>query len=171
MAIISITTELNRPEIHALLTDRVRRIGNRVQNVARRRAPKDSGSLAASIRVSVGVGAVSSNGGSPSGFIFADIGSSLDHAIWQHEGTGIYAGRGYITAKSGRVMRFKPGRRPGPLRGSGKFDRGRARSGGYVFAKKVKGVPPNPYLVTALVAVVGGSGRIRMFSRRGRRGR
>lgn len=161
MAVV-VTVTLNHPEIYALLTDRVRRIGNRVQNVARRRAPKDTGALAGSIHVVVN---------SAPGFVFADIGSNLDYALWQHEGTGIYAGRGYIRPKRARVLRFKPGRQIGPVRGSGKFSRGRKSGGGYVYAQKVKGTPPNPYLVSALYSVVGGSGRIRSFSRGGRRGR
>src|SRR5688572_17104741 len=147
MAVI-VTVTLNRPEIYALLTDRVRRIGNRVQNVARRRAPKDTGALAASLHTVVGAAP---------GFVFADIGSNLDYALWQHEGTGIYAGQGYIRPKRARVMRFKPGRKIGPVRGSGKFSRGRRQTGGFVYAHKVKGTPPNPYLVSALFSVVGGS--------------
>jgi hypothetical protein len=159
MAVV-VTVTLNRPEIYALLTDRARRIGNRVQNVARRRAPKDTGALAGSIHVIVGAAP---------GFVFADIGSNLRYAIWQHQGTGIYAGRGYIRPRTAKVMRFKPGRKAGPLRGSGLYNRGR-RASGYVYARKVKGTPPNPFLVSALYSVVGGSGRIRSFSRRSRRG-
>lgn len=160
MAVV-VTVSLNRPEIYALLTDRARRIGNKVQNVARRRAPKDTGALAGSLHVIVGAAP---------GFVFADIGSHLRYAIWQHQGTGIYAGRGYIRPRTARVMRFKPSRKAGPLMGSGLYQRGRRRATGYVYARKVKGTPPNPFLVTSLYSVVGGSGRIRSFARRGRRG-
>jgi hypothetical protein len=159
MAVV-VTVTLNQPEIYALLTDRIRRIGNKVQNVARRRAPKDTGALAVSLHTVVGAAP---------GFVFADIGSNLDYALWQHQGTGIYAGRGYIWPKRATMMRFKPGRQVGPVRGSGRFSRGRRNASGYVYARKVKGTPPNPFLVSALYSVVGGSGRIRSFSRRGRR--
>jgi hypothetical protein len=158
MAVVSITVELNRPEIYALLVDRARRIGNRVQNVARRRSPKDTGRLAASIHTVVG---------SAPGFVFADIGSGLDYAIWRHEGTGIYGGGRPIRPKRAQVMRFKPGRPTGPVRGSGLFDRGPRKPSPWVFATSVKGQPGSPYLVSALADVVGSSGRVRQFGRRG----
>lgn len=157
MAVVSITVELNRPEIYALLTDRARRIGNKVQNVARRRAPKDTGKLAASIYTVVG---------SAPGFVFADVGSGLKYAIWQHEGTGIYGSGRRIRPTRARVMRFKPGRTPGPLRGSGLFDRGPRKPQPWIYAASVKGQPGSPYLVSALADVVGGAGRVRQFGRR-----
>ncbi len=149
------SVELNRPEIYALLGNHVRRIGQRVQNVARRRAPKNTGKMAATITVVVG---------SAPGFVFADIGSFLSYAIWQHEGTGIYAGRGFIRPKRARFMKFKPGRPVGPLQGGGKFTRG-ASAPGYVYARKVRGIPPSPFLTSALSDVCGGFARIRFFGR------
>lgn len=157
----TVSVDLNRTEIYALLTERARRIGNRVQNVARRRAPKDTGQLAASIHVIVGAAP---------GFVFADIGTGLDYGLWQHEGTGIYGSGRPIRARSGGVMRFKAGRAIGPVQGGGKFRRGRAASP-WVYARTVRGTPGTPYLVSALTDVVGGSGRVRRLGRRGRRGR
>lgn len=155
MAVESVTVVLNRVEIYALLTDRARRIGQKVQNVARRRAPMDTGRLAASIHVIVGTAP---------GFVFADIGSPLRHAIWAHQGTGIYNGGGPIRPTTASVLRFRPGKTPRGLAARRLGDRR-----GYVYAREVKGQPGKPYLVSALRDVVGDAGRIRTFSGRGRR--
>lgn len=160
MAVTSVTVDLNRPEIYALLTDRARRIGNKVQNVARRRAPTDTGKLAASIHVVVG---------SAPGFVFADIGTNLDYGLYTHEGTGIYGSGRPIRPVRARVMRFRPGKTPRPQTDG--FRRARRDQRTWQFAKEVKGQPSKPYLVSALRDVVGSAGRVRMFARRGRRGR
>lgn len=131
----TVDVDLNRGEIHALMVNRARLIGNKVQRVAQRRAPKATGALAGSIFTIVG---------SAPGFAFAEIGSLLDYAIWQHEGTGIYGPTGRpITPKRAKVMRFKPQRGIGPTKS------------GFVYARSVKGIPPTPFLVRALVDVVG----------------
>lgn len=149
------TVSVNRPEVYALLLDRVTKIGNKVQNVARRRAPKKTGVMAASIHVIVN---------SAPGFVFADIGTHIKYAYWRHEGTGIYAGHGPIRATGGGYMRFLPGRPIGPIRPQGKFHRGPRKPSVYVYARTVKGMPGSPFLVSALGDVIGGVGRIRRFT-------
>lgn len=158
----TVTVDLHHAEIYALLVDRARKIGNKVQNVARRRVKFNTGRLAASVHVIVG---------SAPGFCWADIGTNLDYGLWTEEGTGIYNTGRYIRPVRARAMRFKPsGRQIGPVRGSGKFDRGPRKPQAFVFARKVKGQPGSHALVSSLVSVVGASGRVRRFSTRGRRG-
>jgi hypothetical protein len=151
----TVDVDLNRAEIYALLQDRARRIGNRVASVARRRAPKTTGKLAASI--------MTVSAAAP-GFVFADIGTPLNYGIWVHEGTGIYGSGRPIRPTRSRVMRFKPGRSIGPIRPQGHFHRGRQRSS-FVYARSVRGQIGSPYLTSALADVVGSSGRIRHFGR------
>lgn len=154
MAVVT-TVTLNHPEIRSLLTDRASIIGRRVQRFAQAFAPRESGKLASSIFVVVG---------QLPHAVYADIGTQLNYGLYQHEGTGIYAGRGMIRARDGGVMRFRPGPSTGPLR---RGRRRRARSARpWVFASAVKGVPPNPFLVQALSAVLGPG--IRMRRTRGR---
>lgn len=145
----TVSVTLNRPEIATLLVGRARRIGQAVRRGAARRAPKESGRLAGSLFVVVGY---------VPGIVFAEIGTHLDYGLWQHEGTGIYAGRGMIRSKTGKVMRFKPGRRVGPLPKGVSHPSRAARP--WVFARAVKGLPPNPFLVQALNDVVGPVARI-----------
>lgn len=155
----SVTVTLNHAEIASLLTDRAWQIGRRVHRFAQAHAPRETGRLAGSIFVVVRY--------SP-GTVYAEIGTNVKYGLYQHEGTGIYAGRGYIRPKTGKYMRFKPGRPTGPLpQGVGHKSRG-ARP--WVYAKKVKGVPPNPFLTQALTDVVGPVARIRRGRARGRRG-
>lgn len=151
----TVDVDINRAEVYALLEDRAGRIGNRVAGVARRRAPKTTGRMAASI-ITVASTAP--------GFAYADVGSPLKYAIWAHEGTGIYAGRGPIRPTHSRVLRFRPGRSVGPIRPQGRFHRGASRTG-VVYAASVRGQVGSPFLTSALVAVVGGGGRIRHFGR------
>lgn len=158
----TVSVDLHHAEIHALLVDRVRKIGSKVQNVARRRAKYDTGRLIRSIHVIVN---------SAPGFVFADIGTNLDYGLWTHEGTGIYNTGRYIRPTRARFMKFKPsGRQIGPVRGSGKFNRGPRKPQSYAYASKVKGQPGNRWLVSALIAVVGANARIRRFRPGGRRG-
>jgi hypothetical protein len=154
MAVIT-TVTLNHPEIRALLTDRATIIGRRVHRFAQAFAPRESGRLASSIFVVVG---------QLPHAVYADIGTPLNYGLYQHEGTGIYAGRGMIRARAGRVMRFRPGRSTGPLPRGVEHPERQARPWAYAMA--VKGVPPNPYLVQALSAALGPG--IRMRRTRGR---
>lgn len=144
---VVVTVSLNHAEIQALLHRRVSLIGVKVQAVARRRAPRATGKLSGSISMSANAGGRA---------VYADIGTPLQYGLYQHEGTGIYATGRPIRPRRAKYMRFMPGRPVGPLQGGGKFTRGRRRSGpGWVFAKQVRGVPPNSFLTTALADVVG----------------
>lgn len=112
----------------------------RSANAARAGAPVDTGKGRASIRDDLAV-----HNGKIIGRIFMDW-----HMWFQHEGTGVYAGNGPITPKNGKYLVFPASRGIGPL------PKGRKHSsrGGrpLVFAKKVKGVPPNPFLLNAIRA-------------------
>lgn len=164
----TVTVDLNRTEISAFLYTRagpivrnVTTLGQRVQRVAMRRVDHDTGKLAASIRVEVG---------SRPGFVYADIGSDLEYAIWHHEGTGIYGKRGrMIRPRSARFMRFKPGKTPRPTTSG--YRPARPDTRGIVYARQVRGQPPNRYLTSALNDVMGPVARIRSFQGRARRGR
>lgn len=64
------------------------------------------------------------------------IGSSLDYARYVHDGTGLYGPKHhYIVPRHGKYLVFTP---KGELVA--------------VFAKRVKGMRPNPFLADALVA-------------------
>lgn len=162
----TVDVDLNHAEIQRFLYTRTgpmvrnaERLGHRVQRVARRRVDSDSGKLAASIRVEVGTAP---------GFIWASVGTPLEYGIWHHEGTGVYAGRGYIRARRARVMRFKPGKTPKPMTSG--YRPAAVDGRPYVYRERVKGQPPNRYLTSALWDVLGAFARIRSFSRRaGRR--
>lgn len=125
----------------AIARDLVRR-AQRVQNAARRLAPVDEGRLRASISTEVrGSGRT----------LEARVGSNLEYAIYVHEGTGIYAGRGYIYPKRGRYLRWPNKNNSGS--GNRRYSRGRTSR--YVFAKRVRGVRPRPFLRDALPAARG----------------
>jgi len=125
----------------AISRDLLRR-GNRVLNAARRNCPVDEGRLRASLSTEV-LGSGQN--------LAVRIGSNLKYAVYVHEGTGIYAGRGYITPKNGKFLAWpnKGGTRSGGRRYSG----GSTES--YVFAKRVKGVKARPFLKDALPAARG----------------
>jgi len=160
---VTVSVRLNHAAIQALLLERVALIGVKVRNVARRRAPKLTGRLTTSL---------SSHAHGGGQVVYADIGTPLAYGLYQHEGTGVYAGGRPIRPKRARYMRFRPGRPVGPVQGGGRFRRGGSRGSGWVYAREVQGVPPNPFLTTALAAVVGvhPGTRIRQFRRSGRRG-
>lgn len=120
------------------------RVGRRVQNAARRRAPVDEGTLRNSIEYVVTVGPNSTH---------VTIGSPLPYARYIHEGTGIYGPQGTpIVPVTREVLKFQ-------VKGSGGKRRG--RSAPWVFAKSVKGVRPNPFMVDALIEVMGRVERLR----------
>jgi hypothetical protein len=125
----------------------VRRWSREVRDVAITNAPKDTGQLA-------GSGSVEMN--THPGFVVGVITFRARHAIWVHEGTGIYGPRGRpIRRRGGGYMKF-PNRRGGLGRG------GRARS--FIYARTVRGQPGQPFLVFALYLVMLPRGaRIRTF--------
>lgn len=125
---------LNNAEINRLLYSRngpvvreVTRVANLTQQQARARLRGSTGKLAASINVTV-----TAQPGRQR--VHARIGSTLEYAIYQEEGTGIYGPRGVpIRPKRAKALRFKP------------------RGGrGFVFAKQVRGSRAQHYLLTAL---------------------
>ena len=67
------------------------------------------------------------------------IGTNVKYALYVHEGTGIYGPKGIpIRPRRAKFLRFRPGRR-----------------GRWVYARQVKGMRPNPFLVNALPAARG----------------
>jgi hypothetical protein len=129
----------------------VRRWSHQVRDVAVARAPKASGQLAGSSSVTMNT---------HPGFVVGVIGFGARHALWVHEGTGIYGPRRRpIRAHSGGMLRFRhgSGRLAASARGSG---RGRA----FTYVRTVRGQPPKPFLVWALKWVMVPKGaRIRTF--------
>lgn len=116
------------------------RRANRVLNAARRNAPVDEGRLRGSLSLRMQAGP----GGEPIGV----VGSNLRYAIFVHEGTGIYAGRGFIRPRRARVMRW-------PVKNNSGVGRRRFRGGStarYAYATKVRGVKGRPFLRDALQA-------------------
>lgn len=99
--------------------------GRRVRTLARVLAPKRTGRLAASIRVSVLLGFDG---------VTVQVGSALDYARYVHDGTGVYGPHGRPITAHGRAMRF------------------RGRGGGVVYARTVSGVRGSHYLERALIA-------------------
>lgn len=119
-----------------VVRDLLRR-GQRVLNQARRLCPVDQGdlkrSLAMELRPERGGWAVR-------------IGSNLEYAIYVHEGTGVYAGRGYIYPKRASVLRWPAKNQSG--RGRRRYRGGRTDR--YVYARRVRGVKARPFLRDAL---------------------
>jgi len=117
--------------------------GEQVRSLATATAPRDSGLLANSHTVRVGVAP---------GFAFSEITANTEYAVFVMRGTGLYGPRGrVIKARKGKVFRFEARGAHGPLaRGAS------PAAGGVVFAKSIKGTPANPYLEEALHAVMDG---------------
>ena len=122
--------------------------GEQVRGIATATAPRDSGLLAGSHSVRIGVAP---------GFAFSEITANTNYALFVMRGTGIYGPRGrVIKAKKGKVFAFE-GRG-----GHGPVTRGGSRqSGGLIFAKSIKGTPANPYLEEALHDVMDGVNGVR----------
>lgn len=118
--------------------DIVRR-SNRVLSDARRRCPVDEGRLRASLASEIRV---------EPGTIIGRVGTNVEYALYVHEGTGIYAGKGPITPKRARVLAW-------PVKNNTGRGRRRYRGGAtaqYAYAKSVKGQPGKPFLRDALPA-------------------
>lgn len=72
------------------------------------------------------------------------VGTNVAYARFVHDGTGIYGPRAQmIRPKSKKILRWKA--RSGQ----------RSSKGGYVFAREVRGMRPNPFLTNALSAARG----------------
>lgn len=117
------------------------RIGRRVTNAAKAHCPVDEGRLRASIDYTVDT--------STSGRTVVTVGSPLDYAEYFHTGTGIHGPKGTpIVPVSRKALKF---RYAGPG-GSAAVAKERR---GWVFAKSVKGIEPNPFLIDGLRDVLG----------------
>lgn len=130
--------KINQRELNAILSspsggvakDLFRR-GKKVEGAAKKnlqRPPRrvDTGLLRSSINTQlVNLG----------GKMAVRIGTNVFYAIYVHEGTGIYGPKGaYITPKTATYLSWK------------------VKGGKRVFALKVKGMKPNPFLKDALKA-------------------
>lgn len=136
---------LNQANIEALARPggavyrEVDRIGRRVESRAKRNANVDTGRMRSSIRNTMSVRGRR---------VTATIGTDVEYALYQHEGTGIYGPRHrVITPKRGKFLRFEVSGPVGPRRPG---DRGNSN---VVYARYVRGTPPNPFLTSALIAV------------------
>ena len=116
--------------------------GRRVQNLAQRLAPVDQGTLRASITTEVrGTGKT----------LACRVGTNLKYGFYVEFGTGIYAGRGEITAKGGGLMRW-PNKNNAYRTTGGNRRYSGGKTAKYVYAKKIKGMKAQPFLRPALEA-------------------
>lgn len=123
------------PIVSELMAD-----ARKVQARARRNVNRNTGQLAASIDV-----ALSFEGN----HIVVRIGSDKEYAQYIHEGTGLFGPkRAWIYPVHKKFLKFESKGTFGPVRAG----QGRAGRGGIVFARRVAGVPKNPFLVEALEA-------------------
>jgi hypothetical protein len=129
-----VNLQINERGVRALLTDPdgavaqdLLRRGRNVAYYARRFCPVNTGRLRASITTELVQYA---------GNIAVLVGTNVNYAMYQHEGTGIYGPHGTpIVPVRAKFLRFRP-------RGSSDF----------VFARQVRGTPPTFFLRRALVA-------------------
>ena len=148
----TVQVDLHRAEIYNFLYNPagqvvrgVRRWSQQVRSLATARAPKDTGRLTSSSSVQMNT---------HPGLVVGVISFNARHALWVHEGTGIFGPRGRpIRARAGRVMRFPTG--------AG----GRARRrGGFTYTREARGQRPRRYLVSALRLIMVSKGaKIRTF--------
>lgn len=110
--------------------------GNRLVNEAKRNAPVDYGRLRSSISAVV----TETDRG-----VKVTVGSPLEYARYQEEGTGIYGPRGRpIVPVTAKALKFKP-----------------KGAKGFVFRAKVSGTPATRFLSRALETVFPGKARTR----------
>lgn len=139
----------NRAELARLFTSpagptvrMVTGVCRRTQGVARVRAPKRTGKGAASITFAVAV---------VGNRVVGRVGTPLDYMGYQHRGTGIYGPmRRPIVPVHAKALKFKVKGQFGPVRATKGGKAGRRRGAVVVFAASARGVPPNPFLVSAL---------------------
>lgn len=141
MARVKVSRKLNKAQIQRMLEspqgglakDLLRR-GIRVQARARRNLGGTTGSGPRRVQTGQLRASVSTQLRSFQGLPAVRVGSNLKRAKWVHDGTGIYGPKKKpITPKSKKTLRWR-----GPH--------------GYIFAKSVKGMRPNPFLEKALPA-------------------
>lgn len=129
-----VNVQINQNAVRALFRDPnggvaqdLLRRGRNVANLAKKYAPVDTGRLRASIEVRLV---------RYSGEVAVLVGSNVNYAMFQHEGTGIYGPHGTpIVPVQARFLRFQP-------KGSSVF----------VYARSVRGNPPTFFLRRALIA-------------------
>lgn len=116
--------------------------GDKLVNEAKRNCPVDEGRLRSSISAVVQE--------TPGG-VKVIVGSPLEYALYQEEGTGIYGPHGTpIVPVTKKVLKFKPSRNaPAPY-----------APRAFVFARSVAGVKPTRFLSKALETVFPGKARI-----------
>lgn len=129
-----VNLQINNAAVRALLTDPqgdiaddLLRRGNNVASLAKKYAPVNTGHLRASISAKL----VKFGGN-----LAVLVGTNVNYAMYQHEGTGIYGPHGTpIVPVRSKYLRFKP-------KGSSTF----------VYAKEVRGSMPTFFLKRALPA-------------------
>lgn len=129
-----VNLQINQRAVRALFTnpqggvaDDLLRRGRNVATLAQKYAPVNTGRLRSSIEARL----VQYNGE-----VAVLIGTNVNYAMFQHEGTGIYGPHGTpIVPVNSRFLRFRP-------KGSSVF----------VYARSVSGNPPTFFLRRALVA-------------------
>ena len=133
---VSGRVELHRGNIIAVLSGpagpvvaRMADYGRRTVNAAKRTAPVDNGTYRASLQYLVFARGTS---------VILRVGSDLHYAEYIAKGTGIYGPKHRpIRPVHRKFLKFKP-------KGATRF----------VFARQVKGSPPNPHLIDALRSVI-----------------
>lgn len=127
------------------------RVGRAVVNAMADRCPVDEARLRSSLTHTV---SLTSTG------VELRIGSPLDYAVYVVKGTGIYGPRqAPIYPVRAQALKFPTPRVKGPLRVGEKHPTGKKR--GFVFAKHVKGRPPNLFMIAGFEAVLG-PGKVRV---------
>jgi hypothetical protein len=116
----------------------MRRRGNAVKREATRLAPKDQGTLKQSMAMEMSV---------TGDTVVVRVGTNLKYGLYIHEGTA-NKGQGYIYPRKGTFLKW-------PVKNNSGSGRRRYKGGAtaqYAYAKRVRGIKPNPYLRNALPA-------------------
>lgn len=141
----TVQVNLHDAQIEALFMGKIRREVSKVVNEGKRlskaRTPRHTGNLARSI-----VGDVD-RVGVPDGFLRGWWGTGARHAMWVHDGTGIYGPRATaIRSRSGKGLSFTPYRLVGPVAATPRGGRRKKRTLRRVVVPEVRGVPRTPFL-------------------------
>lgn len=126
---MDVHVDVHHAELKAFLARRGVRIAqqaaDKVANYAKVLAPVDTGRLRGSIVTRVEARGLKAVG---------TVEAKAKYAVWVHEGTGLYGPRhAYIRPKRGKYLVFRP-------KGSSRV----------VFARRVAGMKPRPFLTEAL---------------------
>lgn len=115
-----------------------------IATAAKQRAPYASGKLRRAIHWQPG-----DDPARAEAFVIVPPVDGKPLGVWHHEGTGIYGPRGApITPKHAKALRFETTHGKGFVR-IGKTGKARRSPSHVQFAKSVKGIPPNPFLLDA----------------------